>query len=193
MKPAYLSGFLFVVFLGASSVGMAAGSDPDTDPLHSSNLGNSGMDAGLTGSVGGRYESNVHFYSADDIALYDNGLLRGSKFTEVNSIDDWIQDYTIGGYIKKEFVKQLPTRIEFRTTWNIYSENDNKDNELYSVEVKQNLSRSGNILKLRYSHLPNYFIRYLFDQDSLTYRKSELKKNIYTVSYWMRLTRTIRL
>ncbi len=164
----------------------------ESNPFHWSNIGDSGMDAALTGSVGGRYESNAQSYSDDDIQNYDAGLQRTTKFVDVESIDDWVQDYTAGVYLEKEFAKGRPTRFEFRSNWNIYGENDNKDYQQYSFEFKQRVTRYDDIVKFRYTRLPSYFNRYLFDEDTASYSKSELGKDMFSVSYWKRLTRVIR-
>lgn len=183
----------FMTILSVLLLGSATSWAADASPLHWTNVGGSGADMALVGEVQGEYESNTYRYSEDDIQTYDNGLQRTTKFANVESVGDFSQQYVVGGYLSKEFAENRPTVIEHRSKFNIFSDNDAKDFEQYTFEVRQNISRYHDIFKFRYVYVPEFYVRNLFDEDLGVHRKAEFEKHSYTWSYWKQFNKKLRL
>lgn len=131
------------------------------------------------------YDTNVFDYSQDDRAEYKS-YTNTPRFEGVDSLDDFITRVSLNAGLEKKIFDMGATVFDLGMRTNIYTENDDKNYQIYDISVKQRMGKN-NLVKVGYEYLPNYFVRTLRDADIPSgnkYRKAEFKSNSVYLKYW---------
>jgi len=152
-------------------------------------IAGTGVNFSLKGAVELEYDSNVYLYSRDAINDYDayrdvnnSKGNRQTRFNGVESIDDWLTKVTMGLDLSKDFFKDRTTSFTYLTILNLYWHDTNKNYELYSFQLKQEITKD-DLVWIRYSFIPEFLYRNLFDLDVHGYQRAFFSRHQFTAGY----------
>ncbi len=153
------------------------------------NIAGTGLNLSLRGAVEFEYDSNPYLYSRDAINDYDAyrdvSNPRGNRHTRFNgveSIDDWLTRVTMGLDLSKDFFKDRTTTFTFLTILDLYWHDTNKNHETYSFQLKQEITKD-DLAWFRYSFIPEFVYRNLFDFDVHGYQRAFFSRQQFTAGY----------
>ncbi len=127
------------------------------------------------------YDSNVFYFSRDEMDDFDTGGNTNGKFTNINSIDDVILSPRFE-LAYKDLFRGHTLKSGIVVTPNFYTHNKIKDYEDYEFYVRQYLNKD-EFLEFDYARTPEYMEGNFYDRDDARYKKATYSEDRFTFAY----------
>lgn len=138
--------------------------------------------------VEARYDTNIFNYSRDDIDEF-NANTNPEKFNRIKSRDDFVISPLWEVVFRDELFSHT-FRLAFEAEPHFFAQNKVKDYESYRLNLRQYLNK-GEYLEFRYNHIPDYFLKNLFDRDLNKFRKATFSSRLFSLGYRRPINETL--
>jgi len=127
------------------------------------------------------YNSNVFYFSRDEMDSFDTGSNSTGKFTDIDSIDDVILSPRFSVTFKDLFLGHT-FMSGIVVTPHFYTQNEVKNYEDYQFNIRQYLSK-GEFLEFDYEKTPEFMEGNFYDRDDTLYKKATYSEDRFTLAY----------
>jgi len=127
------------------------------------------------------YDSNVFYYSRDEIDVFDAGSYTNDRFTHIKSVSDVIISPSID-LAYKDLLRGHTFKSGVVVTPHFYAHNKVKDYEDYEFYLRQYLNK-GEFVEFNYGKTPDYMESNLYDRDDALYKKANYAEDRLTLGY----------
>ena len=135
------------------------------------------------------YDSNVFYYSRDEVDAFDAGANTNDRFTNIKSVDDIIfSPYLDLAYKNLWFGHTFKTGVIFVP--HCYTYNKVKDYEDYEFYAKQYLNKD-EFVEFNYGKTPDYMEGNFYDRDFARYKEANYAEDRFALGYNKPITQTM--
>lgn len=127
------------------------------------------------------YDSNVFYYSRDEIDEFDAGSYTNDRFTHIKSVSDVIASPGIN-LAYKDFFCGHTFKSGVAVTPHFYAHNKVKDYEDYEFYLRQYLNK-GEFVEFNYGKRPDYMESNFYDRDDALYKKANYAEDRLLLGY----------
>jgi len=173
----------------ATTVQNSQGESSDVEELEEGTLPKSTEIFSLDTGASIIYANNVFGYASDNKSEYRD-YSNPNRYKGVKSIEDFITNVYVIPRVQKDFFDFGTTIFSLGAEGNIYTNNHAKTYSKYSASVRQKFGNDKHLMRLGYEYIPSYFVRTLYDRNSLTankYQMARFDSSALKLKYWNQL------